>query len=116
MHLENSDSIDLYDNLTSYEIYTYRQQELNPFESYPDDAFIQDFWSKSPALYRELYEDLLYLCLNLILAKDISDYIKENNALDMNKELFFNKMKTIIEKHYSKYNVEYQCLFVLRLY
>ena len=102
--------------LISYEIYKRRQQIFNPMESYPSNAFILDFWSDSAALYREFYEDLLYLILILILANNISIYIRENNALSMDNELFFKNMQTIIEKHYSKYNVEYQCLFILRLY
>jgi hypothetical protein len=74
-------------------------------------SYIPDFTSKD-SFYNELYEDLLYLSLNIILANDILKSVKLNNV---NEEEFFVLLGDITQKHYNEYKESYNCLNLLRI-
>ena len=78
-------------------------------------GFLRFNYTKDSVLIEQLYEDYFYIMLNLILVKDISLYIKQNNGLNMDKEIFFQNMKYLIIAHYDKYEQEYLCLKESRL-
>jgi hypothetical protein len=65
-------------------------------------------------MYREIFEDILYVLLNLILANDIIKYIKNINLSKISSEDFYNEISLIINKHYLNYKDEYKFLIKLR--
>lgn len=79
-----------------------------------NDKYIPDF-TLDDIMLREILEDLTYVLLNLILAKTIIDFI--HAEIDLNNtssDMFFQKIETIIAKHYSDYTDEYKLLSSLR--
>ena len=69
----------------------------------------------SESLYREISEDLLYVLLNILLARSVLNNIDINKYI--NKDQLFNKkLEAILVKHYKKYKDEYSCLYKLREY
>jgi hypothetical protein len=77
--------------------------------------YIPPLWLDGDSLNREISEDILYVLLNILLAKSILTNTKVNNYIN-NDKLFFKELEFIISKHYKKYNVEYECLYDLRKY
>lgn len=77
--------------------------------------YIPPLWLDGDYINREIAEDILYVLLNILLAKSILTKTKVNNYIN-NDKLFFKELEAIISKHYIKYNIEYQCLYSLRRY
>lgn len=67
------------------------------------------------SVYREITEDLLYVLLNILLARSVLNNININKYIN-NDELFNKKLEAILVKHYRKYKDEYNCLYKLREY
>jgi hypothetical protein len=65
-------------------------------------------------MFREIFEDILYVLLNLILADYIVKYIENINLNSMSSEKsFFNEI-SLVDKHYLNYKDEYILLNKLR--
>jgi hypothetical protein len=77
-----------------------------------ENSYIPDF-TLNDVITRELYEDILYILLNLLLANKIIGNISLENSLNNN-----NKFFDIIQDHYADpVNKDgYSCLKNLRLY
>jgi hypothetical protein len=65
-------------------------------------------------MFREIFEDILYVLLNLILADYIVRYIENINLNSISSENFFNEISLIVDKHYLNYKDEYKLLNKLR--
>jgi len=63
---------------------------------------------------REVYEDLVYVLLNLVLAKTINEHIEKLDINNISTEKFFDDIYKIIEAHHLKHSSEYKLLFELR--
>jgi hypothetical protein len=82
-------------------------------ENEPEDYYLIDF-TKEDIMSREIFEDILYVLLNLILANTIVKYVKKINLKDISSEDFFSKIHLLMDKHYLKYKDEYKYLIILR--
>nr|WDW20868.1 NADH dehydrogenase subunit 5 [Valsa mali var. pyri (nom. inval.)] len=76
--------------------------------------YIVDFYSNKIAFYREIYEDISYVMLNIILGKTIID----SSIMDefRSSDEFFIILTEIIREHYNEYREEYKYLDDLRRY
>lgn len=88
--------------------------EINVNDSIYLNNYIKDF-SNENILYREICEDIVYVMLNILLAKSIIDNINIKDYTNKNEE-FKSKLQYIIEDHYIKNKEGYKCLKDLRLY
>lgn len=77
------------------------------------NVYLVDF-KEEHFMCREIFEDILYVLLNLILANVIIKYIKNININNISSEDFYNEISLIINKHYLNYNDEYKFLIKLR--
>jgi hypothetical protein len=103
----------------AYDQYIYRQftsvLNLEP-GNMDENIYILDF-TLNDVITRELYEDILYILLNLLLANKIIGNISLENSLNNNNK-FFDILKDIIKDHYADpVNKDgYSCLKNLRWY
>lgn len=75
------------------------------YSLFSDNVYVKDFTLKGVnPMQRELLEDNLYVMLNLLLAKKITE-----NSSKMN-------LKNIIESHYEEYSEGYSYLKAIRMY
>lgn len=70
--------------------------------------------SEENYMTREVFEDILYVLLNLILANSINKYIENVNLEKIDSENFFNDISVIVNDHYLKYKNEYRYILKLR--
>lgn len=84
-----------------------KNSNINP-NIYLIDFLLEDF------MFREIFEDILYVLLNLILADYIVRYIENINLNSISSENFFNEISLIVDKHYLNYKDEYKLLNKLR--
>ena len=118
-YFENKDSgleFSSIDFKQAYSYFIYRQFKINLSKSSFDqkDAFIWDFYVDD-IFYRELYEDILYILLNLLLADKIVGNEALVNSLD-NDNKFFGILEGIIKNHYDQNKEGYETLKNLRLF
>jgi len=73
-----------------------------------------DYYTNKLAFKREVYEDIVYVGLNLILAHNIINSFE--NIESTSKDEFFILLNNIIKEHYIVYSKEYKYLEDLRLY
>jgi hemerythrin len=66
------------------------------------------------AFKREIYEDIIYVLLNIMLAYKILNSFEINEGV--NSEKFFTILTEIIREHYIHYSEEYKYLDDLRWY
>ena len=66
------------------------------------------------AFKREVFEDITYVGLNLILAHNILNSFERIESIS--EDEFFNLLTNIIKEHYILYSKEYKFLKDLRLY
>ncbi len=66
------------------------------------------------AFKREIYEDILYVLLNIMLAYRILNSFEVNEGI--NSEKFLTILTEIIREHYIHYSEEYKYLDDLRWY
>ena len=116
-YFENKDSgleFSSIDFKQAYSYFIYRQFKINLSKSSFDqkDAFIWDFYVDD-IFYRELYEDILYILLNLLLADKIVGNEALVNSLD-NDNKFFGILEGIIKDHYDQNKEGYDTLKNLR--
>lgn len=78
------------------------------------DSYIVDFFSNKLAFKREIYEDILYVLLNIMLGHRIINSFEVNEGI--NSEKFFTMLTEIIREHYIHYSEEYKYLEDLRWY
>lgn len=118
LYLENH-HLNLFNGIEYKEAYTYwlnRQLSLMPLEAFfIYNNYIIDFFADMDKLSREIYEDYLYITLNLILANTILKNSNLNLNLNNEKE-FFDILESIIKIHCDKYADQYKCLSDLRIY
>lgn len=93
---------------TLYIHYGWKSEEIDP-----EDYYFADF-TKEDIMSREIFEDILYVLLNLILANSIIKYVKKTNLEDISSKDFFDKISLLMDKHYLKYKDEYKYLIKLR--
>lgn len=84
-----------------------KDSNINP-NIYLLDFKLEDF------MYREIFEDISYVLLNLILANNIVKYIENIDLNCISSEDFFNEIYLIVNKHYLNYKDEYKLLNKLR--
>ena len=118
-YFENKDSgleFSSIDFKQAYSYFIYRQFKINLSKSSFDqkDAFIWDFYVYD-IFYRELYEDILYILLNLLLADKIVGNEALVNSLD-NDHKFFEILTGIIKNYYDQNKEGYETLKNLRLF
>lgn len=86
---------------------------LGPIEDkFGSDIYFNDFYSDLDFMKREIYQDSLYVILNILLGKSII----QNSNLNNNKKINFSVLDQIISDHYNTYDKGYKCMFELRLY
>lgn len=106
-------------NLNFRHAYIYwlnRQYNMVNMESLlKSDVFILDFFKDKKIFYREVCEDLLYVSLNILLAKEIINNKYLPIYLEQDK-YFFDLLELIIKKHYDENELGYKCLKELRMY
>lgn len=66
------------------------------------------------AFKREVFEDITYVGLNLILAHNILNFFERIESIS--EDEFFNLLTNIIKEHYIVYSKEFKFLKDLRLY
>jgi hypothetical protein len=100
----------------AYYYWKERQVEIIDLTTHFEEKhYIPDF--ELDYLYREICEDITYVILNILLAKNIieSTSLKEyKGSLDENK--FLSELKSIIFNHYEENNEGYKLLYELRKY
>ena len=116
-----SSGIDLYKgigdiNNANYIYWLNRQLLMEPLEYFlkKDESFIVDFYTNKFAFKREIFEDITYVALNLILAHNIINSFERID--NISEDEFFNLLTNIIKEHYILYSKEYKFLKDLRLY
>lgn len=89
-----------------------RQLRIQDIESFLNrqDSYIVDYYSNKYAFYREIYEDITYVLLNIILAKKIVDSFMIDDSESLNSDIFFIKLTEILREHYIDYSKEYKNL------
>jgi hypothetical protein len=109
----NCSSVGFTDYFKAYYFFLTRQFHINGLD-FRSSSFIRDF-SKKDILYRELYEDFLYILLNLLLTEKIlgNTLLKENLN---NQDKFHEILKSIIKDHYVENKDSYKSLESLRWY
>lgn len=101
-----------YDNWKNRQLYiNYINLEGRVISS---ESSLLDF-NLETVLYLEICEDILYVMLNIILAKTIIDNINLENYSN-NSSKFYSDLNSIIDLHYNNNKEEYRCLKELRLY
>jgi len=78
--------------------------------------FILDMYSNKFIFKREVFEDISYVALNLILGHSIINAFENIDINSISEDEFFNILKDIISKHYIIYSKQYEYLNKLRLY
>ena len=73
-----------------------------------------DFYTNKLAFKREVFEDITYVGLNLILAHNILNSFERIESIS--EDEFFNLLTNIIKEHYIVYSKEFKFLKDLRLY
>ena len=119
-----SGSVDLYSDITDLKdkssIYWFNRQQffmLNLEESLNKKGrFILDMYSNKFIFKREVFEDISYVALNLILGHSIINAFENIDINSISEDEFFNILKDIISKHYIIYSKQYEYLNKLRLY
>lgn len=114
-NINNSGYISL-SGLKASTIWRYRQHlYYYPFEHQDIiDSYVIDI-NNDEVYYRELLEDFFYVCLNLLLAKTVIDYVN-NEYIDTKVDLkiFTQDISALVEKHTNKYSEAYACLDKIR--
>jgi len=81
-------------------------------EIFRSDVYFNDFYSDLDFMKREIYQDCLYVVLNILLAKSIL----QNSNLNNNNKINLSVLNQIISDHYNTYDEGYKCIFELRKY
>jgi hypothetical protein len=125
IYLNNKESTVLSNKYKEFYIYWKQRQilalndEINLFsiENKADLglSYVKPIWLDGDCINNEIAEDLLYVLLNILLAKSILTNTKVKNYIN-NDKLFFKQLESVIGKHYIKYHIEYQCIYELRRY
>lgn len=119
-----SGSVDLYKEITDLKdkssIYWFNRQlrYMLKLEELLNEkgCFIVDMYSSKLAFKREVFEDITYVALNLILAHSIINSFDKIEINSISEDKFFYILKEIIREHYIVYAKQYQYLNNLRLY
>lgn len=118
-YLDNKDS-----NLASedscekaYNYWKNRQIEMQMGSSavLVENSYSLNFFEDGDAIKREIFEDLLYVLLNIVLAKSIVDSININSYIN-NEAEFYSKLESNLKVHYENNKEGYKCLNKLRVY
>lgn len=106
--------MDIQDKNTIY--WLNRQLRLQSLDTYLNEKnlYIVDFYANKLAFKREIYEDFMYVLLNIILAYRIINSFKVNEGINSDK--FFTILTDIMKEHYIYYSNEYKYLHDLRWY
>ena len=93
-----------------------RQLRLQSLDEVLNDKnrYIVDFYANKLAFKREIYEDFMYVLLNIILAYRIINSFEINEGINSDK--FFTILTEIMKEHYIDYSNEYKYLHDLRWY
>lgn len=118
-----SGSIDLFKEITDLKgensIYWFNRQWLYMLklqECLDSKSYIVDMYSNKLDFIREIFEDITYVGLNLILADSIINAFEGKKIDSISEDEFFYILTNVLKEHYIVYSEEYQYLKDLRWY
>lgn len=118
-----SGSIDLFKEITDLKgensVYWFNRQWLYMLklqECLDNKSYIIDMYSNKLNFIREIFEDITYVGLNLILADSIINAFEGKKIDSISEDKFFYILTNVLKEHYIVYSEEYQYLKDLRWY